>query len=125
VTTKAQRREEVVSRLDELKREDWPRFSLAHLRVDEPGTAGRALLAAAETPENAAIIGAYLRHFVPGECPWCGYGMFGWGLVHGSGSCSCSWPGTLYHFIDLADGSRLRVECLLWAHPYDVHAANR
>jgi hypothetical protein len=89
-----------VERLAELKREDWPRFRLDHIRTgEEGGRAGQALLSAADDPDHAAIIGAYLRHFVPGDCPGCGYGMFGWGILHGSGSCSCGWPGTLYHFI--------------------------
>lgn len=122
-------------RLAELKREDWPRFSLDHVlretglynvqgrsgplgrdmtkeaaedlaRVSgatvevvpiSPGN--RALLSAAENPDHASIINAYLHHFVPGDCPSCGYGAFGWGIAHGSGSCSCGWPGTLYHYI--------------------------
>jgi hypothetical protein len=92
-------REELAVRLAELKRQDWPRFRLSHIVPDSPGVAGRALLDAAEDPDHAALIDAYLRAFVPGDCPGCGWGRFGWGIQHGSGSCACGWPGTLYHSI--------------------------
>jgi hypothetical protein len=93
-------RDEIAERIAELHRQDWPRFSLDHLLGEvEPGSAGRALLSAAETPENVPIINAYLKGYVPGDCPSCGYGRFGWGISYGAGSCSCGWPGRLYHHI--------------------------
>jgi hypothetical protein len=100
MTTKTERREALAVRIAELHRQDWPRFSLDHIGGEiDPGPGGRALLSAAEVPAYVPIINAYLRHFVPGECPSCGWGRFSWGIAHGSGSCACGWPGTLLHYI--------------------------
>lgn len=110
---------DLTERLQEMKREDWPRFRLAHIQGDgHPWPTVRA------DPELAARTDDYLRHWVPGECPSCGgYGSFHWGVVHGAGSCTCGWPGRVYHFIlDDAGETLLRFEAVLWAHPYEVSA---
>lgn len=113
-------RDELAVKISELKRQDWPRFSLEHIKLgEEGGRAGQALLSAAENPDHRAIIQGYLRHFVPGECPSCGYGMFGWGIAHGSGSCSCGWPGTVYHRI-LDDRELDNLVCTATCNGYDV-----
>jgi hypothetical protein len=112
--------EEIADRLAVLKREDWPRLSVAAI-TEERAPWPEIRADAAKT----AIVNRYLRHWVPGNCPCCGYGIFSWGLVHGAGSCSCGWPGRLYHFVTDGDVEIVRFDAVLWAHPYEVSLTTR
>lgn len=86
-----------------LKRKPFPRCSTERigLIMDPPETWAEVI----ENHVAAEALEDYLRGFVaPNEkgerpCPKCGHGFFGWGLVHGAGSCACGWPGTLYHYV--------------------------
>lgn len=89
---------ELGDRISELKREDWPRFSLDHIVSGAPRLV-EAVDAVRTDPALVAIVNRYLRHYVPGDCPCCGHGFFGWGIAWGAGTCSCGWPGRLFHVI--------------------------
>lgn len=95
----------IAERLAELKRTDVPRCSVERLAATMDPVGDWEALIAQEAARRA--LDAHLRHyawFVDGEggalCPGCATrGFFGWGIVHGAGSCSCGWPGRMYHFI--------------------------
>ena len=100
--------------LEELQAREWPSFT--DEQVD-------AILAKRDAPAwlTREMVEEHLSHYVNDDCPNCGHGMFGWGLVHGEGACSCGWPGTMYHFIRRPEGEeRFRFVGILWAHPNDV-----
>lgn len=92
--------EERAEQLAEMKRQPFPRASIARLGgTMDPAESWSELI---EQHIYAEIIDRYLRDFVdPGDkapCPFCGSTIsFSWGLVHGQGNCRCGWPGTLYH----------------------------
>lgn len=100
--------------LEELQAREWPSFT--DEQVD-------AILAKRDAPAwlTREMVEEHLSHYVNDDCPGCGRGMFGWGLAHGEGACSCGWPGTMYHFIRRPEGEeRFRFVGILWAHPNDV-----
>lgn len=100
-------RDELSERIQDLKHLDHPRCSIARLGATmDPAESWAGLI---EQDIYARLIDDYLKQFaVPvegelgsswNECPACGAaGSFSWGIAHGSGSCSCGWPGTLYHY---------------------------
>lgn len=108
---------EMAERLAALKRQDWPRLSVDAITEErDPWPAIR------EDPEKRALVDAHLKRWVPGECPFCEWGRFSWGIVYGGGFCTCGWPGRLYHIVkDAADIEVVRFDAVLWAHPYTVH----
>lgn len=75
------------------------------------------------TAQERATAEDYFNGFaMPAEgCIRCGErGSFVWGLAHGHGNCfACGWPGTAYHFLDVA-GKRERFVMVLWCHPIHV-----
>lgn len=100
------------------------RSTVPHLDIDQIGVKG------GDDPTVEVIL-AHFRSVAhqfadPGEdgkCLNCGriqgglLGAFSWGIIHGEGSCVCGWPARVFHFVEMPDGHRRRVDGLLQYHP--------
>ena len=116
----------------------WRRQTLEQLRAENlsHATWQKIGLAPKEStvpdPAFLAALDEYLRSFADPKlddkdagCICCDatqgglFGMFEWGLAHGSGHCSrCHWPAVAYHFIKDKAGEELcTLRMILQVHP--------